>query len=62
MNRQDRANKTVEVALRNAVNRLVVLNSKDKECVKSEYREWLQNPEINDDIWFSTDYKKKKKG
>ena len=53
--RQERASKIVKMVLRNAINRLNELSGNDKIAFASEYKEWMNNPNFNYDVWFSTD-------
>lgn len=43
------------MVLDNAINRLNKINGNDRNALASEYKEWIDKPSFNDDVWFSTD-------
>ena len=48
------ASKTVELALKNAISRLSQIHGRDRISLSAEYKEWLENTRIDQDVWFST--------
>ena len=44
------AEKSVEEAIDNALNRLFVLHGKDRLAVISEYKEWIGSESVNDEV------------
>ncbi len=53
--RDERAGEIVKMVLDNAINRLNKINGNDRNALASEYKEWIDKPSFNDDVWFSTD-------
>ena len=62
--RVSQARKSLQVALDNALTRLNQLEGKDRLAFANEYKEWLADGELKEQIWFSipiktnTDYAK----
>ena len=56
--RESQAMHSVEVALDNALIRLTQLEGKDRLAFASEYKEWLADDELKEQVWFSIPLKK----
>ena len=56
---KSQAMKSVEVALDNALARLHKLEGKDRLAFASEYKEWLSDDQIREQVWFSISSKSK---
>ncbi len=52
--RETQAMKSLEVALDNALSRLNQLKGKDRLALASEYKEWLVDDELTEQVWFCT--------
>ena len=51
--RESQAMKSLEVALDNAISRLDQLEGKDRIAFASEYKEWLADNYLREQVWFS---------
>ena len=56
---ENQAMKSVEIAIDNALTRLQKLKGLDRLAFANEYKEWLVNEEIKEQVWFSIALDKK---
>tara|TARA_B100000029_G_scaffold254553_1_gene251357 strand:- start:432 stop:629 length:198 start_codon:yes stop_codon:yes gene_type:complete len=56
---EDQAMKSVEIAIDNALTRLQKLKGLDRLAFANEYKEWLVDEEIKEQVWFSIALDKK---
>ena len=60
--RKGKAMKSLEVALDHALARLNQLKGKDRLAFAKEYKEWLEDDELKERVWFSAPLKKRLDG
>ncbi len=56
---ENQAMKSVEIAIDNALTRLQKLKGLDRLAFANEYKEWLVDEEIKEQVWFSISLDKK---
>ena len=56
---ENQAMRSVEIALDNAMARLQELEGLDRLAFEKEYKEWLVDKEIKEQVWFSIAHNKK---
>ncbi len=56
--RESQAMKSLEVVLDHALARLNDLDGQDRLAFASEYKEWLADDELKENVWFSVPLKK----
>ena len=56
---ENQAMKSVEIAIDNALTRLQKLKGQDRLAFANEYKEWLVDEEIKEQVWFSIALDKK---
>ncbi len=56
---ENQAMKSVEIAIDNALTRLQKLKGLDRLAFANEYKEWLVDEEIKEQVWFSIALDKK---
>ena len=56
---ENQAMKSVEIAIDNALTRLQKLKGLDRLAFATEYKEWLVDKEIKEQVWFSIALDKK---
>ena len=56
--REIQAMKSLEVALDYALSRLNKLEGKDRLAFASEYKEWLADDQLKEQVWFSVPLKR----
>ena len=56
---ENQAVRSIEIALDNALERLQELEGLDKLAFANEYKEWLVDKEIKEQVWFSIAHDKK---
>ena len=57
--KENQAMKSVEIAIDNALTRLQKLKGLDRLAFANEYKEWLVDEEIKEQVWFSIALDKK---
>ena len=56
---QEKASKIVKVVLEYAFKRLSLIQGNERNALQAEFKEWMNDPCFNDEVWFSTDKQKK---